>query len=132
MMKHGPFMATHKSVRAHESRADGRAVAEDTGYQANVRYGSQQAIVRGWLQPTMMTDSLVRKDVFGQKIGKGYEVDVHAPNTCPKETLVRIQKAQDGGLDGEGTWEPATSGFSPGGESETMHKYLKAGFIRME
>jgi nitrate reductase alpha subunit len=64
MMKHSTFMATHKSVQAHETRPDGRAVSEDTGYQSNLRYGSQQSITRGWLQPTMMTDSLARKDYY--------------------------------------------------------------------
>ena len=36
MAKHGPFQATERSVRAHESRADGRALSEGTGYQANL------------------------------------------------------------------------------------------------
>lgn len=40
MLKHGPFMATEKSVRAHETRPDGLAKPEGTGYQANLRYGS--------------------------------------------------------------------------------------------
>ena len=42
MMKHAPFIATEKSVKAHETRPDGRALSENTGYQANLRYGSQQ------------------------------------------------------------------------------------------
>jgi nitrate reductase alpha subunit len=132
MIKHAPFMATHKSVRAHETRPDGLARSEDTGYQANLRYGSQQALTRGYLQPTMMTDSLVRKDLYGQKIGQGYEIDVHAPNTCPKETLVKITKAEDGGLGGVGVWEPARTGFTPGNENDQMRKYLAGEFIRTQ
>ena len=31
MMKHGGFMATEKTVAAHESRPDGRALSADTG-----------------------------------------------------------------------------------------------------
>ncbi|MBM2841006.1 MAG: nrxA, partial [Bacteroidetes bacterium] len=129
MMKHSAFMATPKSVKAHETRADGRAVSEDTGYQASFRYGSQQSITRGWLQPTMMTDSLVRKDVIGQHIGQGYEEDVNSPNTCPKETLVRITKAEDGGMDGKGVWDPVKTELTPANENETMKKYLKGEFI---
>ena len=44
----------------------------------------------------------------------GFDVDNHAINTVPKETLVRITKAEDGGLGGVGVWKPATSGYSPG------------------
>jgi nitrate reductase alpha subunit len=129
MIKHGPFMATHKSVRAHETRADGRARAADTGYQANLRYGSQQSLTRGWLQPTQMTDSLVRKEMYGQRIGEGYAPDIHSPNTCPKETLVKITKAEDGAVGGKGVWEPASSGYTPGRENEAMQRYLKGEFI---
>lgn len=129
MIKHAPFMATHKTVAAHESRPDGRAVAADTGYQANLRYGSQQAVTRGWLQPTMMTDSLVRKDYYGQGIGQGYETDIHSPNTCPKETLVRIVKAEDGGLGGVGTWAPATTGYTPGNENVAQLRYVAGEFL---
>ncbi|MBI4483555.1 MAG: molybdopterin-dependent oxidoreductase, partial [Acidobacteria bacterium] len=42
MMKHAPFIATEKSVEAHETRPDGRALSKGTGYQSNFRYGSQQ------------------------------------------------------------------------------------------
>lgn len=129
MMKHSAFMSTPKSVRAHETRPDGRAVSEDTGYQSSFRYGSQQSITRGYLQPTQMTDSLVRKNVVGQVIDEGYEEDTHSPNTCPKETLVRITKAEDGGLGGKGVWGPATSGFTPGSENDVMKRYLNGGFI---
>jgi len=129
MIKHAPFMATHKTVAAHESRADGRAVSADTGYQANLRYGSQQALTRGWLQPTMMTDSLVRKNYYGQGINEGYEADINSPNTCPKETLVRVEKAEDGGLGGIGTWEPATTGYTPGNENAAQRRYLAGGFL---
>ncbi len=132
MMKHSSFMATHKSVKAHETRPDGRAVSEDTGYQANLRYGSQQSITRGWLQPTMMTDSLARKDYYGQGIREGYEADIHSPNTCPKETLVRISKAENGGAGGVGVWKPATTGFTPGNESKTMQDYLAGKYVKIK
>src|SRR3989441_8566293 len=46
MMKHAPFVATPKSVKGHETRPDGRAIAADTGYQSNFRYGAQQSLTR--------------------------------------------------------------------------------------
>jgi nitrate reductase alpha subunit len=131
MIKHGPFMASHKSVKAHESRPDGLALSEDTGYQANLRYGSQQSVTRGWLQPTQMTDSLVRKEIYGQRLGEGYAPDIHSPNTCPKETLVRIVKAEDGGMGGKGLWLPAATGLTPGNENADMQAYLAGGFVKV-
>ena len=77
----------------------------------------------------MMTDSLVRKNYMGQEIGEGYEIDVNAPNTCPKETLVKIIKAEDGGMGGKGKWEPARTGYTPAGENKDMKKFLEGGFI---
>jgi nitrate reductase alpha subunit len=54
----------------------------------------------------------------------GVEADNHAINTVPKETLVRVTKAEDGGMGGRGIWAPATRGFSPDNESEFMKRYL--------
>ncbi len=124
MMKHSTWMATAKSVKAHETRADGRAMSADTGYQANLRYGSQQSVTRGWLQPSQMTDRLVRKNIYGHGIKEGYEPDVNSPNTCPKETLVRITKAEDG------NWKPANSGRTPGDVSPAMSNYINGGFVK--
>jgi len=126
---HGIYGATHRSVEAHETKADGLAVT-DTGYPPSLRYGSQQSVVRAWLNPTQMTDSLVRKDYFTHKIGKGYLVDVCSVTGAPKESLVKISFAENGSLDGADTWEPAQTGFTPGNESEAMKKYLRGGFIR--
>jgi nitrate reductase alpha subunit len=77
-----------------------------------------------------MTDSLVRKGYMGQEIGEGYEVDVNAPNTCPKETLVKISKAEDGGEGGKGQWKRGTSGYTPGGENEAMQNYISGKFVK--
>jgi nitrate reductase alpha subunit len=54
----------------------------------------------------------------------GGEADNHALNTVPKETLVRVTKAEDGGLGGRGIWTPATTGFTPDNESAFMRRYL--------
>ncbi|MBI3628622.1 MAG: hypothetical protein HY217_03385 [Candidatus Rokubacteria bacterium] len=54
----------------------------------------------------------------------GGEADNHALNTVPKETLVKITKAEDGGLGGRGVWKPATTGYTPDNESDFTKRYL--------
>ncbi len=124
MMKHAPFIATEKSVKAHETRPDGRALSENTGYQANLRYGSQQSVTRNWHMPMHQTDSLFHKAKAFMGFIFGGEADNHALNTVPKETLVRVTKAEDGGLGGKGIWKPATTGYTPDNEAEFMKRYL--------
>ena len=124
MLKHGPFMATEKSVRAHETRPDGLAKSEGTGYMANLRYGSQQSVTRDWSMPMHQTDTLFHKQKTAMQFIFGGEADNHALNTVPKETLVRVVKAEDGGLDGKGPWEPTKTGFTPGHENDFMNRYL--------
>ncbi|MBI4445265.1 MAG: molybdopterin-dependent oxidoreductase [Acidobacteria bacterium] len=131
MMKHAPFIATEKSVKAHETRPDGRALSENTGYQANLRYGSQQSITRNWHMPMHQTDNLFHKAKVSMAFIFGGEADNHALNTVPKETLIRITKAEDGGLGGKGIWKPATTGHTPDNESETMKLYLEGGLTRV-
>ena len=132
MMKHAPYIATEKSVRAHETRPDGRALSANTGYQANVRYGSQQSITRNWHMPMHQTDTLFHKAKVFQAFIFGGEADNHAINTVPKETLVRITKAEDGGLGGVGVWKPATTGFTPDNENDFMRRYLAGDLVKIE
>ena len=75
-----------------------------------------------------MTDSLVRKDMFGQTIGKGFMPDVHCPTGAPREAIVKITKAEAGGIGATGLWRPAALGVRPGYESTTMRRYLKGEF----
>jgi len=124
MMKHAPFIATEKSVKAAETRPDGRALSENTGYQANLRYGSQQSITRNWHMPMHQTDSLFHKSKVAMGFIFGGEADNHAVNTVPKETLVRVTKAEDGGMGGKGIWAPATTGYTPDNENDFMRRYL--------
>ncbi|NUL81793.1 MAG: molybdopterin-dependent oxidoreductase [Armatimonadetes bacterium] len=124
MIRHSPSIATERSVKAHETRPDGRAQSVDTGYQSNVRYGGHQALTRNWHMPMHQTDTLFHKSKAMVAFIFGGEADNHAINTVPKETLVKITKAEDGGLGGKGVWKPATTGFSPGRESEFMQRYL--------
>ena len=128
MMKHRTWIATERTVLAHETRPDGRALSE-TGYQANFRYGSQQSITREWAMPMHQTDTLFHKSKMAPKFIFGGEADNHYVNTVPKETLVRIVKAEDGGLHGKGKWEPATIGVTPGDEAPFMQKYIGGHYI---
>ncbi|NUN47245.1 MAG: molybdopterin-dependent oxidoreductase [Candidatus Brocadiae bacterium] len=124
------YGATPGSVQGQASRADGLARNPRTNYQAMFRSGSHQSATRGWLKPTHMTDSLVRKDIFGQVIGKGFMPDVHCPVGAPREAIVKITKAEPGGLEGKGLWRPADLGFRPRYENAAMKTFLKGGFVR--
>ncbi|GMU39288.1 MAG: hypothetical protein AMXMBFR23_01540 [Chloroflexota bacterium] len=121
------YVATRGSVRGAKEREDGLAKTPETGYQAMFRHGSHQSGVRAWLRPTLLTDSLVRKPFFGQDIGTGFESDVHCANGAPKESFIKIEKAEDGSPDG-GLWTPARNGFRAGYESDLMQQYLGGGF----
>jgi nitrate reductase alpha subunit len=132
MMKHAPFIATEKSVKAHETRPDGRALSANTGYQANLRYGSQQSITRNWHMPMHQTDSLFHKAKVSMSFIFGGEADNHAVNTVPKETLVRVTKAEDGGMGGKGVWAPATTGYTPDNENDLMRRYLLGELTRVK
>ena len=84
---------------------------------------------RGWLRPTLMTDSLVRKSFAGQTLGKGFLPEVHGPTGAPRESFVKITKMEDGGLGGEGLWRPAALGLRPRYESDVFRRYLEGGFF---
>lgn len=123
------YAATPGSVRGHETRRDGLARNENTGYLAMFRYGSHQSATRGWLKPTHMTDSLVRKHLFGHFIGKGFLPDVHCPTGAPREAFVRIVRAEPGGLDGRGRWRPVQLGLRTGYENDNYRRYLSGALI---
>lgn len=125
IMKHTGWIATERTVRAHETRADGMALSPETGYQSNYRYGSHQSITRSWLPPMHQTDTLFHKKTGAMGFTFGFAVDNHGVNTVPKETLVRITLAEAGGLGGVGAWAPATTGRTPGAESAAMLAYLR-------
>ncbi len=123
------YGATPGSVEGHKSRKDGLAKNPRTNYQAMFRSGSHQSATRGWLKPTWMTDSLVRKNLFGHEIGKGFLPDVHCPTGAPRESIVKITKAEPGGFDGKGLWRPADLGLRPKYENKAMKQYLEGKFV---
>ncbi|MBM3287150.1 MAG: molybdopterin oxidoreductase [Candidatus Eisenbacteria bacterium] len=122
------YGATPGSVEGSRARPDGLAKNPRSGYIALFRSGSHQSATRGWLKPTLMTDSLVRKDLFGQTINKGFLPDVHCPTGAPREAIVKITRAEPGGLGAMGLWRPAASGLRPRYESAAMKQYLAGGF----
>ncbi|MCC6739038.1 MAG: molybdopterin-dependent oxidoreductase [Planctomycetia bacterium] len=124
------YAATPGSVEGHTTRPDGLARNPRTNYQAMFRSGSHQSATRGWLKPTHMTDSLVRKDMFGQTINKGFMPDVHCPVGAPRESFVKISKAEPGGPEGKGLWRPAALGFRPKYENAALKNYLAGGYIK--
>ena len=123
------YGATPGSQEGQQSRADGLAKNPRTGYQAMFRAGSHQSATRGWLKPTWMTDTLVRKQLFGQAIGKGFLPDVHCPTGAPREAIVKITRAEPGGIGGSGLWRPAALGIRPHYESEEMKRYLAGAYL---
>jgi nitrate reductase alpha subunit len=125
---HNMYGATFGSVKGHEERADGLARNPETNYQAMYRYGSHQSATRAWLKPTLMTESLVHKDAFGQQLAKGFAPDIHCPVGAPREAFVKITRAEPGGIGGQGIWRPAQLGFRPTYESAAMKTYLGGGF----
>jgi nitrate reductase alpha subunit len=127
---HNMYGATFGSVKGHETRPDGLAKSEGTNYQAMYRYGSHQSATRAWLKPTLMTETLVHKDMFGQQLMKGFLADVHCPVGAPREAFVKFVKKEDGAIGGHGLWRPAELGLRPTYESESMKIYLAGGFTR--
>ena len=123
------YGATYGSVQGHLENKDGLARNPRTGYQAMYRFGSHQSATRGWLKPTLMTESLVRKDTVGQVISKGFAPDVHCPTGAPKESFVKFTKAEDGGINSEKLWRPVKLGLRPTYENAAMKNFLKGAFV---
>lgn len=127
---HNMYGSTFGSVKGQETREDGLAKSPETNYQSMYRGGSHQSATRAWLRPTLQTETLVHKGVFGQGIGKGFEADVHCVNGAPREAFVKITKAEAGGVDGKSTFRPAALGYRPTYENKAMSQYIKGGFLK--
>lgn len=129
-MWHNAYGSTYGSVRGAKVNTDGLAKNPTTGYQALFRNGSHQSCTRAWLKPTLLTDSLVRKNNFGQGIDKGFEIDVHGATGNPRESFVKITLAEKGGLDGTGLWEGVEKGMRPTYEDNDFKTFLNGGFVK--
>lgn len=126
---HNMYGATFGSVLGHESRPDGLARNPETNYQSMYRFGSHQSATRAWLKPTLMTDTLIHKDAFGQVLAAGFAPDIHCPVGAPREAFVKIARAEPGGIGGRGRWRPVELGIRPTYEGEPMKRYLRGGFV---
>lgn len=127
---HNMYGSTFGSVKGQETRADGLAKSPETNYQSMYRTGSHQSATRAWLRPTQMTDSLVHKTMFGEGIEKGFAADIHCPTGAPREAYVKITKAENGGIGGQGIWRPAALGYRPTYENQAMKEYLTGQFVK--
>ncbi len=123
------YGSSHGTVLAQRIRKDGLAKNVYTNYQSLYRRGSHQSITRAWAKPTLQTDSLIRKELFGQVIGKGFAPDVHCLIGAPREALGRITKAEDGGIGGRGMWRPLKLGFRPMNAKESLIRYVRGEFV---
>jgi len=127
-MWHNMYGSTYGSVRGAETNPSGLAKSPETNYQSLFRTGSHQSCTRGWLKPTWMTDSLTVKGLLGQVITQGFVPDVHCPTGAPRESFVKITKAENGGIGGVGLWHPAEIGYRPTYESDTLRKFIDGQF----
>ena len=71
----------------------------------------------------------MRKDLFGHTINKGFVPDVHCPTGAPRESIVKITKAEPGGMNGKGLWRPAAQGLRPKYERSGTKEYLAGKFV---
>jgi nitrate reductase / nitrite oxidoreductase, alpha subunit len=127
---HNMYGATFGSVKAHETRPDGLAKSGETNYQSMYRYGSHQSATRAWLRPTQMTETLLHKTMYGQGLEKGFAPDIHCPTGAPRESFVKITKAENGGMNSQGMWRPAALGYRPTYENQAMKEYLKGRYMK--
>ena len=128
-MWHNAYASTFGTVRGQKENRNKLAKNRYTGYVSLFRHGSHQSCTRGWIKPTHMTDSLVRKGLFGQKIGKGFVPDVHCPTGAPREAFVKVELAERGGIGGKGKWLPAEKKMAPTYESEDLKAYMEGKLV---
>ena len=133
MAKHAPYVSTPKSVKGHETRPDGRAIAVDTGYQSQLPVRGATVLYAELADADAPDRLACRASMPSPGSSSGaMPVDHHAINTVPKECLIRITKAEDGGIGARGPWEPVRTGFTPGQENEFMIKWLKGEHIKIK
>ncbi len=128
-MWHNAHGSTWGTVHGAEKHPTGMAESPLSKYKSMFRFGSHQSCTRGFIKPTHMTDTLFVKDQFTQEITQGFVPDVHCPTGAPREAMVRITRAEPGGLNGRGLWRPAALGLRPTYENEILKRFLAAGYL---
>ena len=129
-MWHNAYGATWGTVYGQPRHPLGLARNLDTQYQALFRHGSHQSCTRGFIKPTWMTDSLNVKELLSQRMTQGFELDVHSPTGAPREAMVKITRAEPGGIGGHDLWRPAAIGMRPFYESQTLKKFIAGAFVQ--
>ena len=76
-----------------------------------------------------MTETLTRKNYFGQVIDVGFEADVHSVSGAPKEAFIKIERAEDGGTGAAKLWRPVTLGLRPESAGKPLLAYLKGEYV---
>ena len=107
IMKHTGWIASERSVKAHETRARRPSAGrrDRLSGQLPLRIASEH---HAELDDADAPDRhAVPQEDRRMGFTFGFDVDNHAINTVPKETLIRITKAEDGGMGGVGIWKPA-------------------------
>ncbi len=128
-MWHNAYGSTFGSVKGAKTDPTGLAKSPDTNYQALFRQGSHQSCTRGYLKPTWMTDTLYAKGLLGHVVVQGYSLDVHCPTGAPRESFVKITRAEPGGEDGGPLWRPARLGLRPTYENEALKTFIAGKFV---
>ncbi|MCS7465876.1 molybdopterin-dependent oxidoreductase [Stieleria sp. ICT_E10.1] len=131
-MWHNAHGATFGTVQGAKERADGMAQSPTTKYKAMFRSGSHQSCTRGFIKPTWMTDSLNVKEMLTQDMTQGFVPDVHCPTGAPREAMVKITRAEPGGVGGKGLWRPAGLGLRPTYENALMKKFMAGDFCKIK
>lgn len=129
-MWHNAHGATFGTVQGAKQHPTGLAQSPSSKYKAMFRSGSHQSCTRGFIKPTQMTDSMYVKEQFTQDMAQGFVPDVNCPTGAPREAMVRITRAEPGGMGGRGLWRPAELGMRPTYESDLMKSYIAASFVK--
>jgi nitrate reductase / nitrite oxidoreductase, alpha subunit len=129
-MWHNAHAASYGTVLGAKTHPTGLAESPGSKYRAMFRSGSHQSCTRGFIKPTHMTDTLYSKEQFSQEMGQGFVPDVHCPTGAPREAMVRITRAEPGGIGGKGLWRAAELGMRPTYESQLLKDFIAAKFVK--
>ena len=130
-MWHNAHGSTYGTYAGAKTNKTGMAENPDTKYRSMFRSGSHQSCTRGFIKPTHMTDTLQIKSQFTQVMTQGFEPDVHCPTGAPREAMVRITRAEPGGLGGKGLWRGAALGMRPTYEHQLLKDFIAAKFVKL-
>jgi nitrate reductase alpha subunit len=130
-MWHNAHGSTYGTYAGAKTNKTGMAENPETKYRSMFRSGSHQSCTRGFIKPTHMTDTLQIKSQFTQVMTQGFEPDVHCPTGAPREAMVRITRAEPGGLGGKGLWRGAELGMRPTYEHQLLKDFIAAKFVKL-